>query len=160
VTLIDSTPGAVIHYTTDGSTPTTSSAVYQTPIPVSTTTTIQGACDGVGLLDECHRHGYLHLVDIVHSGGGDGGSKPGAGHLHDGAIGVAHRQQPGSVIHYTTNGTTPTTSSPVYSGTISVNATNDHQGARDSLGLLDEFDRHRHLHDLRIGLARDGGGRP
>ena len=41
VTISDATSGAIIHYTTDGSTPTTSSAVYSSPIPVGTTTTIR-----------------------------------------------------------------------------------------------------------------------
>ena len=41
VTLKCATKGAVIYYTLDGSVPTTASAVYATPIPVSTTTTIQ-----------------------------------------------------------------------------------------------------------------------
>jgi hypothetical protein len=41
VTISTTTPGAVIHYTTDGSEPTESSAVYSNPIPVSSDTTIK-----------------------------------------------------------------------------------------------------------------------
>lgn len=41
VTIIDATAGATIHYTTDGSTPTASSATYQAAIPLATLTTVQ-----------------------------------------------------------------------------------------------------------------------
>ncbi len=41
VTLADTTPGAVIYYTTNGTAPTIQSAVYTGPIQISATTTIQ-----------------------------------------------------------------------------------------------------------------------
>ncbi len=41
VTIACTTDGATIYYTTDGSTPTTSSSVYSSAIPVSSTTTIK-----------------------------------------------------------------------------------------------------------------------
>jgi hypothetical protein len=41
VTLADSTSGASIRYTLDGSTPTASSALYSTPLTISATTTVQ-----------------------------------------------------------------------------------------------------------------------
>ena len=48
VTLSDSTAGAVIHYTTNGTTPTASSPVYSSAIAVSTTTTIQAIAVATG----------------------------------------------------------------------------------------------------------------
>jgi N-acetylneuraminic acid mutarotase len=41
ITLSDVTPGAVIYYTTDGTQPTSGSAVYQTPITVSSSQVLQ-----------------------------------------------------------------------------------------------------------------------
>ncbi len=41
VTITEATPGAAIHYTTDGSTPTASSPAYQAAIPLSSLTTVQ-----------------------------------------------------------------------------------------------------------------------
>jgi hypothetical protein len=41
VTLTTTTPDAVIHYTTDGTTPTTASTVYSDPISISETTTVK-----------------------------------------------------------------------------------------------------------------------
>ena len=41
VTMSDSTPGASIYYTSDGSTPTTGSTLYTGPISVPTTRTIK-----------------------------------------------------------------------------------------------------------------------
>lgn len=40
VALSDATPGATIYYTTDGSTPTTNSAVYSAPLTISSTETL------------------------------------------------------------------------------------------------------------------------
>jgi glucosylceramidase len=48
VTLMDSTPGALIYYTTDGTTPTTSSAKYSGALTISSTTTIEAIATGPG----------------------------------------------------------------------------------------------------------------
>jgi hypothetical protein len=48
VSLGDSTPGAVIHYTTDGSTPIPGSPVYATPLNISTTTRVQAIATASG----------------------------------------------------------------------------------------------------------------
>ena len=49
VTLSDTTPGATIYYTLDGSPPTTASSIYSTPINISTTTTITAMAVAPGL---------------------------------------------------------------------------------------------------------------
>ena len=48
VTISDSTPGSVIYYTTDGSTPTTGSSLYGTAITVSSTETIKAIATAGG----------------------------------------------------------------------------------------------------------------
>jgi hypothetical protein len=48
VTIADTTPGAVIYYTTDGSVPTTSSAVYNGPIQITGPTTISAFAQAPG----------------------------------------------------------------------------------------------------------------
>ena len=48
VTLSDTTPGAVIYYTTNGTTPTTESAVYSAPIATSGTTTVEAIAVAAG----------------------------------------------------------------------------------------------------------------
>jgi hypothetical protein len=51
VTLSDATPGAVIYYTTDGTTPNTGSPRYSTPLQVSSTTTIEAIAVASGYTD-------------------------------------------------------------------------------------------------------------
>ncbi len=48
VTISDATAGATMYYTTDGSTPTTSSSVYSTPLSVTATTTVHAIATASG----------------------------------------------------------------------------------------------------------------
>jgi len=123
VTLTDSTPGAVIHYTTDGSTPTTSSPVYTAAITVSATTTIKALATASGYSTSATVSGTYTLSTSSTPVAATVGLNP-APAIYTTAQSVTLTDStPGAVIHYTINGTTPTTSSPVYSGAISVSAT-------------------------------------
>ena len=51
VAISDSTAGANIHYTTDGSAPTDASDLYEAPIPVATNTTIKALATESGYTD-------------------------------------------------------------------------------------------------------------
>ncbi len=49
LTITDTTPGAIIYYTIDGSTPTTASAVYTQPLSISVSETVQAIAVAPGL---------------------------------------------------------------------------------------------------------------
>ena len=66
VTLSDSAAGATIYYTTNGTTPTTSSSVYSTPLTVSATTTIQAiAVAGAGGTSSAVTGAYTLVPSVV-----------------------------------------------------------------------------------------------
>ena len=69
VTISCGTAGSTIYYTTDGSTPTTSSSVYSSAISVSSTTTIKALATKAGMTDS----GVASATYTITSGGGGGG---------------------------------------------------------------------------------------
>jgi hypothetical protein len=116
VTIADSTSGAVIYYTTDGSTPTTSSLVYSGPISVSADETLKAIAVASGYVSSVVRTDAYKIQTATPS------FTPAAG-AYSGAQSVTITDSTGgAVIYYTTDGSTPTTSSLVYSGAISVSA--------------------------------------
>jgi O-glycosyl hydrolase len=62
ITLTDSTSGATIYYTTDGSTPTTSSPVYTSPISVTATATIKAVATASGFSSSAVASGSYTLT--------------------------------------------------------------------------------------------------
>lgn len=63
VTLGDTTPGSAIHYTLDGSTPTSGSMVYTTPLSVATTQTIKAIAIASGFTNSAVATG-LYTINL------------------------------------------------------------------------------------------------
>lgn len=64
VTITSATSGATIHYTTNGSTPTTGSAVYSGAITISATTTLKAIAVKSGLSDSSVQSGTYTIVSV------------------------------------------------------------------------------------------------
>jgi hypothetical protein len=121
VTLSDATAGALIYYTTDGTTPTTTSAAYNAPIAVGVgTTTIQAIALATGASQSAVATAtYVVTLPVTAAPT----FSPAAGTYTTPQSVTLADSTPGAVIYYTTDGTTPTTSSAVYSTPIQVAAT-------------------------------------
>jgi len=115
-TISDTTAGAVIYYTTDGTTPTTSSPQYSGPISVVASTTIKAIAVSNSVSSYVGTATYtLQAATPTFNPLGGSYSSPQSVTISDAS--------PGVTIYYTTNGTTPTTSSTVYTGPITVSQT-------------------------------------
>ncbi len=121
VTISDATSGATIYYTTNGTTPTTSSTQYSVPITVSATETIEAIAVASG-----HTQSAVGSAAYTISTGGAAATPrltPGQGTYAAGQQVTISDTTTGATIYYTTNGVGPTTSSTLYTGPITVNAT-------------------------------------
>jgi Chitobiase/beta-hexosaminidase C-terminal domain len=118
VTMSDSSTGASIHYTTDGSTPDAASPTYTGPIAVTRTTTISAIATGSRLLASSVSRATYTLVTQVATPS----FKPAPG-AYTGPQSVAiSTVTAGATIYYTTNGVAPTTSSAKYNGPITISS--------------------------------------
>jgi hypothetical protein len=117
VTISDTTAGATIHYTTNGTTPTSSSAVYSGPITVSSSETIEAIAAASGYSNSAVA-ASTYTINIPIATGPT--FSPAAGTYTSAQSVTISDSTTGATIYYTTNGTTPTSSSALYNGPITV----------------------------------------
>ena len=119
VTLADATSGAVIYYTINGTTPTTSSTKYTAAISVATTETVKTIAVATGYTNSAVASAAYTISKVAATPTFSvaAGTYPGTQ-----SVKLADATS-GAVIYYTTNGTTPTSSSTKYTAAIAVAAT-------------------------------------
>ncbi len=108
----------MIYYTTDGSTPTTTSSIYGSTISVSSATTLQAIASASGYAVS----GVGSAAYTINLPADTPTFSPVAGTYATAQTVTISDGTPGSTIYYTTNGFTPTTSSTVYTAPFIVAA--------------------------------------
>ena len=137
VTIGTTTTGAAIRYTTNGSTPTASSALYSTPISVPATATLKAYATKTGMNDSDVATA-VYTINLPPSGKVAAPVFTPAGGVYDSAQTVAiSTTTTGTAIRYTTNGSTPTASSTLYSAPISIPATATLKAYATKTGMTD-----------------------
>jgi len=117
VALSVSTPDATIYYTTDGSAPTTSSTQYIEPIAVSQNTTLKAIAAVSGWSNSSTETETYTLKPATPIFSLAEGTYSGPQSI------TITNASPNATIYYTTDGSTPSTSSEIYSGPITVTIT-------------------------------------
>ena len=119
VTMTDSTPGAVIHFTTNGATPTAASPSYTGPLTVTTTQTIRAIAIAAGHLDSnITTDTYTRITQAAMPV-----FKPSPGTYPSAQQVTISSTTSGAIIYYTIDGSTPTTSSSKYTGPVTISTT-------------------------------------
>jgi lysophospholipase L1-like esterase len=122
VSIADTTPDATLYYTTDGSTPTTSSHVYSAPFTISATTTVHAIATTSG-----ETQSALATATYAHQSTQATATptfNPASGTSFSSTLSVSIADATSNAtIYYTTDGSTPTTASQVYSAPFTISAT-------------------------------------
>lgn len=133
VVLSTPTPGATIYYTIDGTMPTTNSNIYKASITVNETETINALAEATGFfLSPVATATYT--ID-ARAAGPDLSPAPGT-YTTAQSVTISDTTK-NSTIYYTTNGTTPTHNSQVYTAPVGVSTTTTINAIASAPGLGD-----------------------
>ncbi len=132
VTITDAIAGATIYYTTNGTTPNSSSAVYSAAIPVSANETITAIASPSGYIQSppasvTYQSATTPANPVF--------SLPSGTYSGAQALTLSDTT-PGAIIYYTVDGTTPTTASPVYAVPLSIPVSETVQAIAIAPGLF------------------------
>ena len=119
VTISTATAGASIRYTVDGSTPTASSTLYSGPISVPTSRTVQA----IGILSGSTNSAVASASYTIGNSVAPPTFNPPGGSYTAAQTVTISTTTAGASIRYTVDGSTPTASSTLYTGPISVPTT-------------------------------------
>jgi hypothetical protein len=134
VTITCATGGATIYYTTDGSAPTVASAVYSAPVNVAASLTLKAIATASGHTTSAVGSA-AYTINLPQAATPT--FSPAAGSYSSAQSVTISSTTPGAVIHYTTNGSTPTAASTTYAGAIAVSATTTLKAIATATGYTD-----------------------
>jgi hypothetical protein len=119
VTISDTTGGAAIYYTTNGTAPSTASTKYSTAITVSASETLEAIATDAGHANSAVATAKYTITPTVATPT----FSPAAGTYNATEAVTISDATAGATIYYTTNGTAPTTASTKYTAAISASTT-------------------------------------
>ena len=123
MTISDSTSGATIYYTTNGSTPSSSSAAYTGPITVSSTETLQAIAAATGDNSSAVSSAVYSITTSLPSAVPPTFSPIAGNYSSTQSVTISDSTSGSATIYYTTDGSTPSSSSVAYAGPITVSST-------------------------------------
>jgi uncharacterized repeat protein (TIGR03803 family) len=118
LTITDAIKGAVIYYTTNGKTPTTSSTKYTAAIKVSASETVEA----IAIAPLHTASATAKAKYIIETPAAKPVFSPAAGTYNAAQTVAIKSATKGAIIYYTTNGKTPTSASTKYTAAITVSA--------------------------------------
>ena len=133
VAISSTTANATIFYTTDGSTPTGASTLYQGPVTVNATTTFAAVAIANGFLQSP----VSTATFTIGSATSPPDFSPAGGTYSSSQTVQLSDTTPGATVYYTTDGTQPTHGSQQYTTPIPVTSTSTIKAIASSSGLND-----------------------